>query len=76
MKATMLLLSYSGDLEISFNRTSRRLGLVLFCHGMLLLLSSLVSTFSQKNKTYKMGLGVCVCVCVCVSVYVCVCVCL
>ena len=30
---------------------------------------SLVSAFSQKNKTYKMGLGVCV------FVYVCVCVC-
>ena len=32
---------------------------------------SLVSTFSQKNKTYKIGLGVCVpvrvCVCVCVQ---------
>ena len=25
---------------------------------------SLVSAFSQKNKTYKMGLRVCVCVCV------------
>ena len=35
---------------------------------------SLVSAFSQKNKTYKIGLGVCVCVCVCVCVYVCVCV--
>ena len=34
---------------------------------------SLVSTFSKKNKTYKMGLRVCVSVCVsvcmCVSVY-------
>ena len=47
---------------------------------------SLVSAFSQKNKTYKIRLGVCVsvcvsvcvCVCVCVSVCVClpVCVCL
>ena len=26
-----------------------------------------VSGFSQKNKTYKMGLDVCLCVCVCVS---------
>ena len=36
-----------------------------------------VSAFSQKNKTYKMGLGVCICVfvCVCLSVCVCVCVC-
>ena len=32
---------------------------------------SLVSAFSQKNKTYKMGLRVCVCV-VCVCLYVCV----
>ena len=34
-----------------------------------------VSAFSQKNKTYKMGLGVCcVCfwVCLCMCVYVCV----
>ena len=46
-------------------------------------LFSLVSAFSQKNKTYKIGLGVCVCVCVCVclcvgvcvSVCVCLCVC-
>ena len=36
---------------------------------------SLVSAFSQKNKTYKMGLGVCVCVSVCVFVCVSVCVC-
>ena len=33
---------------------------------------SLVSAFSQKNKTYKIGLCVCVFLCVCV----CVCVCL
>ena len=32
---------------------------------------SLVSAFSQKNKTYKMGLGV-LCVCLCVRVSVCV----
>ena len=32
-------------------------------------LFSLVSAFSQKNRTYKMGLGVCVCLFVCVSVY-------
>ena len=32
----------------------------------ILLLFSLVSAFSQKNKTYKMGLRVCVCVSVCV----------
>ena len=38
---------------------------------------SLISAFSQKNKTYKKGLGVCVLcvfVCVCVCMYVCVCV--
>ena len=35
---------------------------------------SLVSAFSQKNKTYKMGIGVCVCVCTCVSVCVTLCV--
>ena len=40
-----------------------------------LYLFSLVSAFSQKNKTYKMGLGVCVCLCVCECVCVCVCVC-
>ena len=28
---------------------------------------SLVFAFSQRNKTYKMGLGVCVCVCVSVQ---------
>ena len=33
---------------------------------------SLVSAFSQKNNTYKMGLGMCVSVCVCVCVCVCV----
>ena len=38
-------------------------------------LFSLVSAFSQKNKTYKIGLGVCVCVCVCLCVCVRVCVC-
>ena len=37
-------------------------------------LFSLVSTVSQKNKTYKMGLGVCVCVCMYVCMYVCMCV--
>ena len=39
---------------------------ILFCF----LFFSLVSAFSQKNKTYKMGLRVCACVCVCVSVCV------
>ena len=34
---------------------------------------SLVSAFSQKNKTYKVGLGVCVCLCLCVCVCVCLC---
>ena len=37
-------------------------------------LFSLVSAFSQKTKTYKMGLGVCVYVCTCACVCVCVCV--
>ena len=37
---------------------------------------SLVSAFSQKNKTYDGPPCVCVCVCVCVFVSVCVCVCL
>ena len=35
-----------------------------------IIIFSLVSAFSQKNKTYKMGLRVCVSVCVCL--YVCV----
>ena len=30
---------------------------------LITLFFSLVSAFSQKNKTYKMGIGVCVCVC-------------
>ena len=34
-------------------------------------LFSLVSAFSQKNKTYKMGLRVCVCLCVCVCMCLC-----
>ena len=33
---------------------------------------SLVSTFSKKHKTYKMGHRVCVSVCVCVCVCLCV----
>ena len=35
-----------------------------FWSSTLINLFSLVSAFSQKNKTYKIGLGVCVCVCV------------
>ena len=44
------------------------------CYGVF----SLVSAFSQKNKTYKMGLGVFMCLClhVCVCVRACLCVCL
>ena len=34
-----------------------------------IIIFSLVSAFSQKNKTYKMGLRVCVCVCMCVCLY-------
>ena len=65
--------------------------LLIFLHSMSPCITyplsscSLVSAFSQKNETYKIGLcvGVCVCVCVCVCVHpyawmcarACVCVC-
>ena len=43
--------------------------------GIPFTIFSLVSAFSQENKTYKMGLGEWVSECVCVFVCVCVCVC-
>ena len=51
-----------------------RLRLLFSFSIIVLYIFSLVSAFSQKNKTYKMGLRVCVSLCVCLCVCVCVCV--
>ena len=57
------------------NRKTPGLILEFFVHLHHNILFSLVSAFSQKNKTYKMCVCLCVCACVCVCVCVCVCLC-
>ena len=71
-----VFLSWTCFHSFSFHPLAFSLCLYVF---VIVCLLSLVSAFSQINKTYKIGLGVWVCVCVCflcVCVCVCVCVCL
>ena len=72
MNNTQMLFCYTLNPILSTRYLIQGSARILFLVNICIVFS-LVSAFSQKKKTYKMGLGVCLCVCVCVCVCVCLC---